>query len=112
MKALSCSISHLGYHPSSCCFLVLELGIESLTTLTALLCSLPLSLRCFVWVVLLDGLLWLAGWVGFRRGGGGLGFAGLTGVGCGVSLVVGPCGWVLRYRSMGIFLIFPSFLRC
>ena len=49
---------------------------------------------------------------GFAGVGGGLGFAGLTGVGCGVSLVVGPCGWVLRYRSMGIFLIFPSFLRC
>ena len=77
VKALSCSISHLGYHPSSCCFLVLELGIESLTTLTALLCSLPLSLRCFVWVVLLDGLLWLAGWVGFRGGGGGVGFCGV-----------------------------------
>ena len=54
---LSCSISHLGYHPSNRCFLVLKLGIRPLATLTALLCSLPLSLRCFIWVVLLDGLL-------------------------------------------------------
>ena len=70
--------------------MVLKLGIGSLTALTALLCSLPLSLRCCVSVLLLDGLLWLAGSVGFGGGGrGGLGFVGLAEVGCRVSLVGG-----------------------
>ena len=65
--------------------------MESLTTLTALLCSLPLSLRCFVWVVLLDNLLWLAGSVGFRGDGGcGAGFRGLGG-----GHVAGCCAIVL-----------------
>ena len=64
--------------------MVLKLGIGSLTALTALLCSLPLSLRCCVSVLLLDGLLWLAGSVGFGGGGGGL-----AEVECRVSLVGG-----------------------